>query len=92
MTFVVNKSDKIQTNNSIYIINTRRNDHLHLPITHLSSYQRGVYYSGVKLFNSLPSIILALNNDQNQFRVVLRSYLQSHSFYSIDEFIEHIKI
>jgi hypothetical protein len=47
------------------MINTRRNDHLHLPITHLSSYQRGVYYFGVKLFNILPSNILALKNDKN---------------------------
>jgi hypothetical protein len=60
MTFVVNNFDKFQTNNSLYMINTRRNDHLHLPIMHLSSYQRGVYYSGVKLFNILPSNILAL--------------------------------
>jgi hypothetical protein len=75
------------------MINTIRDDHLHLPITHLSSYQRGVYYSGVfKLFNILPSNILALKNDKSQFRVVLRSYLQSHCFYSIDEFIEHTNI
>jgi hypothetical protein len=65
---------------------------LHLPITHLSSYQRGVYYSGVKLFNIVPSNILALKNDKNQFRVALQGYLQSHSFYSINEFIEHTKI
>jgi hypothetical protein len=91
MTFVVNNFDKFQTNMSVYTINTRRNDHLHLPIKHLSSYQRGVYYSGVKLLNILPSNILALKNDKNQLRVVLRSYLQSHSFYSIDEFIERTK-
>jgi hypothetical protein len=48
MTFVVNNFDKFWTNNSVYMINTRRNAHLHLPITHLSSYQRGVYYSGGK--------------------------------------------
>jgi hypothetical protein len=60
MTFVVNNFDKFQTNNSVYMFNTRRNDHLHLPITHLSSYHRGVYYSGCKLFNILLSNILAL--------------------------------
>jgi hypothetical protein len=64
MTFFVNNFDKFRTNNSVYIINTRRNDNLHLPITHLSSYQRGVYYSGVKLFNILPWNILALKHDK----------------------------
>jgi hypothetical protein len=43
-------------------------NHLHIPITHLSSSQRGMYYSGVKLFNTLPSNISALKNDKNQFR------------------------
>lgn len=69
MTFVVN-IDKFQTNNSIHMINTS-NDHFHIPIKHLSSYQRGVYYSGVKLFNTLATNISALKNGKNQFRIVL---------------------
>jgi hypothetical protein len=68
---------------------TRRNDHLHLPSTHLSSYQRGVYYSGVKLFNTLPVYITVLKNDKKQFRLTLRNYLQSNVFYSTDEFVDH---
>jgi hypothetical protein len=50
-----------------------------------------VYYSGVRLFNSLPINITTVKNDKNQFRVALWSYLQNRSFYSIDEFIEQIK-
>jgi hypothetical protein len=50
MTFV-NNFDKFQRNVTVHMLNTRFNDHLHVPITHLSAYQRGVYYSGVKLFN-----------------------------------------
>jgi hypothetical protein len=73
------------------MISTRRNDHLQLPITQSSSYQRGVFYSGVKLFNTMPSNISALKNDKNQFRFALRNYLQSNSVYSIDEFIENTK-
>jgi hypothetical protein len=59
MKFVVNNLDKFQTNNCVYMINTRSNKHLHMPVTHLS-YQRGVYYSGIKLFNTLLTNILAL--------------------------------
>jgi hypothetical protein len=92
MTFVVNNFDKFQTNNSVHGVNTRNNEHLHRPITHLSSYQRGVYYSGVKLFNSLPINITTVKNVKNQFRAALRSYLLNHSFYSVNEFIEQTKI
>jgi hypothetical protein len=35
-----------------------------------------MYYSGVKLFNTLPSNITVLKNDKKQFRLVLRNYLQ----------------
>jgi hypothetical protein len=55
MTFVVNNFYKFQRNNTVHMLNTGFNDHLHIPITHLSAYQRGVYYSGVKLFNILPT-------------------------------------
>ena len=39
-------------------------------MANLSSYQRGVYYSGAKLFNSLPISITNLKNDK-QFRIAL---------------------
>jgi hypothetical protein len=60
MTFVVNNFDKFQRNNTVHMLNTRFINHLHIPITNLSAYQRGVYYSGVKLFNILPTQISAL--------------------------------
>jgi hypothetical protein len=91
MTFVVNNFGKFQRNNTGYMLNTRFNDHLHIPITHLSAYQKGVYYSGVKLFNILPTQISALKNNRNQFRIALRSYLFGNSFYSIEEFTEHAR-
>jgi hypothetical protein len=91
MTFVANNLDKFQTNHSVYITGTRRNDHLHLPSACLSSYQRGVYYSGIKLFNTLPLYITVLKNDKKQFRQALRNYLQTNVFYSIDEFVDHAK-
>jgi hypothetical protein len=89
MTFVMNNFDQFQRNITVPMLNTRSNDHLHIPITHLSAYQRSVYYSGVKLFNILPKQISALKNYKNQFSLALRSYLLGNSFYSIQEFIEH---
>jgi hypothetical protein len=57
MMFVINNLEKFQTNSFVHWINTRNNAQLHRPIANLSSYQRGVHYSGIKLFNSLPLIL-----------------------------------
>jgi hypothetical protein len=87
MMFVINNLEKFQTNSFVHGINTRKSAQLHRPIANLSSYQRGVYYSGIKLFSSLTINIINLKNDKNQFRIALRSYLQTHSFYSVEELI-----
>jgi hypothetical protein len=92
MMFVVNNLDKFQPNNSVHGVNTRNNEHVHRPVTHLSSNQRNVYYSGVKLYNSLPTSITTVKNYRNLFRVALRSYLLNHSFYSANEFTTQTKI
>jgi SNF2 family DNA or RNA helicase len=91
MTFVVNNCDKFLLNNSIYTIGTRNNDHFHAPVSRLLSYQRVVYYSGIKLFNVLPNSISMLRTDKNQFKIALKRYLQRSTFYCIDEFIEHAR-
>jgi hypothetical protein len=64
MTFVVNNYDKFLVNNSLYTISTRNNDHFHIPVSHLLSYQRSVYYSGIKLFNVLPNSISTLRAEK----------------------------
>jgi hypothetical protein len=45
------------------------------------------YYAGIKIFNSLPSNITALIDKQAQFKVALKRYLITHSFYSVEEFM-----
>jgi hypothetical protein len=64
MTFVVNNCDKFPKNNSIHTISTRRNDLFHISLSHLFSYQKGVYFSGIRLFNMLPRIILILRTEK----------------------------
>jgi hypothetical protein len=59
---------------------------LHVPNTNLSKYQKGIYYSGIKLFSNLPPTIKSLNHDIKKFNTALEEYLLPHSFYSIQEF------
>ena len=54
LVFVVNNRNYFTPNSAIYVSNTRHRNDLHLPQATFAMYQRGVYYSGIKVFNSLP--------------------------------------
>jgi hypothetical protein len=86
MMFVVNNVDEFQTNSSVHGINTRCKIQLHIPSIRLSSIEKGVTYSSVKISNSLPSDILKLQIDKLIFKSALRRYLLTHVFYSVEEF------
>jgi hypothetical protein len=64
-----------QTNSSIHMINTRYKNQLHRPVANLSCFQKGAFYSELKIFNSLPLAILECQNNKLHFRVPLRKYL-----------------
>jgi len=49
-------------------------------------YQKEVYYSGIKIFNSLPKEIKDISSKPKKFTIALKHYLLTHSFYSLDEF------
>jgi hypothetical protein len=44
------------------------------------------YFAGIKLLNSLPSNLKSLPSKRAQFKVALKRYLNTHSFYSAEEF------
>ena len=71
---------------TVHNINTRNKHHLHRPVANLSCFQRGVSYLGIRIFNSLPRSITNLKNDKTQFKEALKKFLNTHTFYSVDEF------
>jgi len=75
-----------QTNSSVHGMNTRQQNKLHIPFVRLSSIQRGVCYSCVKIFNWLPQNIFKYYNNIHTFKTLLRDYLVENAFYSIEEF------
>jgi hypothetical protein len=78
-----------QKHNSFYEqINTRYKLDLHVPLVNLSKVQKGVYYSGIKLFNSLPLSIKQVAYDLNKFRHKLKKFLILSSFYSVEEYLD----
>ena len=84
--FVINNRDYFTANSEIHNINTRTKSNLHRPISNLSAYQKGTYYFGIKVFNSLPSQIKDLFHNRNQFKRALKMFLYFHSFYTLDEY------
>jgi len=53
----------------------------------LTKVQKGVYHSGIKVFNCLPTNIKSLSRDVKKFKLALRVFLLEGSFYTIQEFL-----
>jgi hypothetical protein len=52
--------------------------------------QRGVFYSGSRLFNSLPNRIKCLSDDVEIFKRKLRNFLLQHTIYNIEEYYQAV--
>ena len=72
-------------------INTRQNFNLYQPQANLILYQKGVYYSGVKVFNNLSPNIKNLFSDVKRFKLELGKYLHLKSFYTLEEYYDSCK-
>ena len=84
--FVIKNKHLFYTNNQIHSIHTRFKTNLHQPIANLTQYQKGVYYSGIKIFNNLPHDIKDLANEIIPFQNVLKRFSLINSFYNSDEY------
>jgi hypothetical protein len=87
--FVVNNKDQFESNFEISGRNTRSNNKLHFPSCNVSVFQKGVHYLGIKVFNGLPTNIRKLAYDIKHFKIVLKRFLLSNSFYSLDEYFDY---
>jgi hypothetical protein len=84
LNFIINNQEHFQTNSSVHSVNTRDKHHLHRPVANLTCFQKSAYYSGMKIFNNLPSSLKSLMNEKVKFKVALKRYLNTHAFYSVD--------
>ena len=84
--FVIDNKDHFKRNSEVHHINTRNKSSIHQPHANLSIYQKGAYYTGIKVFNSLPSQIRELSHSRHKFKHTLKEFLLTHSFYTLDEF------
>ena len=59
-----------------------------MPSTNLTLVQKGVLFSGSKMYNHLPLNIKMLAKDAKRFKSTLKIYLAEHAFYSFDEYYQ----
>jgi len=86
MKLVINNQEIFQTNSPIHNINSRNKHQLHRTNVNLSCFQKSIFDTGIKIFNSLPPSVAILKNDRAKFKAALRKYLHTHPFYAINEF------
>jgi hypothetical protein len=84
--YVVKNKHLFTRNLEVHNHNTRSVKNFHLPITNLTIYQGGPYYTGIKIFNYLPTHIKNIANEMPVFKKTLKRFLLDNSFYSIDEY------
>jgi hypothetical protein len=73
MNLFVNNQEHFQRNSSIHNINTRNKHHLYRPTANLSCCEKNAFYSGIRIFNSLPRSITNLKNEKTKFKVTLKN-------------------
>jgi hypothetical protein len=61
-------------NSDIHNIHTRHGSDLHHPTYKLAEVQKGVFYSGIMIFNDLPQNVKNLSNYANKFKYTLISF------------------
>jgi hypothetical protein len=66
--FVIKNKNLFTSNFEIHKVHTRTMNNFHLPLVNLIMTQKGVLYSGSRLFNSLPTQIKCLSDDVKIFK------------------------
>jgi hypothetical protein len=85
--FVFNNLVNFKLHSLLYDFSTRSKNELHFPSVKLTSVQKGVTYSAIKIFNHLPSNTQELQESKMLFKSALRKYLLAHVFYCVEEFL-----
>jgi hypothetical protein len=74
LTLVSNNKELYITNCEVCNINTGHTSKLHLTRAHLNIYQKVVYYSGIKIFKSLPRCIKSYIDNPRIFKKTIRNF------------------
>jgi hypothetical protein len=85
--FVVQNKNFFSTNNKNRNLDTRQRNNLYHPQAELTIYQKGAHYLGLNFFNNLPLEIKNFAGNQKKFKIVLKKFLYTYSFYTTEEYL-----
>jgi hypothetical protein len=85
--FVVQIKNLFLTNNKNHNLHTRQRNNLYVPQANLTIYQKGASYSGIKIFNNLPLENKNVAGNQKKFKIALKKFLHTYSFYTTKEYL-----
>jgi hypothetical protein len=84
--FALKHKDLLKVNIEVHEINTRHKLDFHAPSVRLTKIQKGLYYSGITLFNALPLRMKEAAQDVKKFKYALKVFLIENSFYYVEEY------
>jgi hypothetical protein len=83
---IVKNRDCYKSNSNIHTCNTRFDHDLHLPVADLTIFQKGGWYSGIKLYNHFPPVLKQLSHNIPTFKFALKKFLITNSLYIVEEY------
>ena len=86
---VVQNKNPFSINIENHNIDNRQRNNLYLPQANLTIYQKGAYYLEIKIFNNLPLEIKNVTGNQKKFKIVLKKFLYTYSFYTMEEYLSN---
>ena len=86
--FVVKHKDIFTFNIELHKINTHHKLDLHVLSVNLAKLEKGVCYSCITLFNSLPLCIKKVAHNTNKFKHELKTFLIKNLFYCVEEYMD----
>jgi len=66
--FMVNNKNHFQMNSEIHNMNIRNNSDYYQPLSHLTIYQKGLFYMGIKVHNGIPPEIKDFSHNIKIFK------------------------
>jgi hypothetical protein len=82
--FVAKNKDLFKTISKVHSFNIRSQYDLHIPTANLTTFQKGVWYSGSRIYNHLPPALKQLSGDTLKFKAALKRFLLTNSFYTLE--------
>jgi hypothetical protein len=86
MILVIKNKDTFIANKDYHELTTRHSMDLRIEQVNLAIYGKGVFHMATKVYNELPYDLKKISGNPKKFKVNLKDFLYTNSFYTVEEF------